>query len=76
MKVHITLDKPLRHDTEAKQALLRKLSSEYGLHGVNEGRFARLGILTGEVQEAAAVEQILAQSGIESVSVDEERHLL
>lgn len=49
VKVHVVLRDLVRKNPEAKQSVLARVIRESGMQGVNENRFQRYGIITGDI---------------------------
>ena len=51
MKVHVTLRDEFRKALEAKRLAFEHIVQACGLHSINQKRFERYGILSGELDE-------------------------
>lgn len=76
MRIHITLDNELSRNPVAKQAVVDELVEKFGLSEVNQKRFERLGVLTGDVGGSESLDGIRSVAGVASVSPDEEKFAL
>lgn len=76
MKVHITFDKGLLADSEAKESVKMEVMRQADLHDVNERRFERYGILSGTIDDPSIISEIQGIHGVANVSVDSEKHAI
>jgi len=76
VKVHITLNKALRQNHQARDALRAELEEKFGLAHVNMPRFEKLSILTGEVPDDTCIEQVSQIPGVKSAQADSQQHAL
>lgn len=74
MRVHVVLQQRVRADLTAKKEILERLLG-CGMENVNEKRFLRYGILSGDVSPERMAE-LEATPGVESVSPDERKSAL
>ncbi len=74
MRVHVVLKKRVRADPAAKKEILEQLRG-CGMENVNEKRFLRYGILSGDVSPER-IDELEATPGVESVSPDERKSAL
>lgn len=74
MKVHITFDKDLLADSEARETVKNEIMRQADLHDVNDKRFERYGILTGTIDNPSVISEIQEIQGVAKVSVDSEKH--
>jgi hypothetical protein len=72
MKVHVTLERQTASDPVARRlAFYRVLGAGWLVPARRPGRFARHGILTGEMP-ADRIDRVRAVQGVEAVEVDDE----
>ncbi len=71
MRVHATIDSHRRSDTKFLERVLAD-ARMVGLGAVNESRFFRLGVLSGEIA-ARDLPRLIRVNGIEAVAQDEVR---
>lgn len=74
MKIHITFDKDLLANTEARESKKMEVMKQAGLHDVNDRRFERYGILSGVIDNPSSLSQIKGIPGVASVNADGQKH--
>jgi hypothetical protein len=72
VKVHLTVNEALAATPEGRTALLEHLG-HLGFACLNPERFARFGILTGEVS-AEMVDRLREVDGVEAVERDQKKY--
>lgn len=75
MKVHVTLRNEFRKDLEAKRLALARVVQACGIRGVNQKRFERYGIISGELDEDQ-LEVLQGLAEVRSVERDSEKFAL
>jgi len=75
MKVHITVDKELRHDKQAMTRLMDLIVTTSEIQGANSARFLKFAVLSGDI-DPKKIAEIEKLGGVIAVEPDEERFLL
>jgi hypothetical protein len=70
MRVHVTLDRRLAHDPDARQAALERVLAAGKMALANPGRFERHGIITAEM-DPALLARVCAVEGVLAAELDE-----
>lgn len=70
-KVHVTLTEQARSDGAVKQRL-KCLIAELGMQHINERRFARFGVLSGDI-DLAQLPKLRTLEAVEAVECDQDR---
>ena len=73
MKVHVTLRDEFRRDPGAKKLAFDRIVQSSGIHGVNEKRFERYGIISGDLDDETHIEAIQKLAEVDSVEADREQ---
>jgi hypothetical protein len=73
LKVHVTLREETRQNPEARRAALDKIVQASGMQNVNQKRFERYGIITGEVEDEARMKALESLAEVGSVEKDSEK---
>ena len=74
--VHITLREEVRNDPKTKELAYNKILQIAGLHDVNERRFDRYGILTGELDDDHQVLELQKLPEVSSVEKDSQKYAI
>ena len=69
MRVHITLDKELRNDPEAKGKVLDAITDVANVADLNRQRFERYGIISGDVAPDC-IDDLRQVDGVAAVEAD------
>lgn len=75
-KVHITLREAVRADPDSKSAALHKIVGVVKLSNLNQKRFERHGIISGDTSLEAALDAVEKMSEVKSVAVDSEQRAI
>jgi|JRYL01.1.fsa_nt_gb hypothetical protein len=70
-KVHVTLTEHARSDGAVKLRI-KRLIADLGMQHINERRFARFGVLSGDI-DLALLPKLRTLDAVEAVECDQER---
>ena len=73
MKVHVTLRDEFRRDPGAKRLAFERVIQSSGIHGINQKRFDRYGIISGSLDDERQIEILQNLAEVDSVEKDREQ---
>jgi hypothetical protein len=71
-RVHATLEATVRRDPLLKQSLLDTVLHQIHIVNLDEGRFRRFGIISGDI-DPAQIDDMRSLTGIKSVEEDQQK---